>query len=76
MVIIGKREFTLHSSKYIKRVEETGEELIITHQNEPRLKIIPLHPKTIKNLAGTITRIKIEGDINDPVLPPLDRWSS
>jgi len=71
---VGKREFTLYTSKYLRQVEETGDELTITHQNQPRLKLIPLSKKTIKDLAGVITECEVDGDINDAIFPPLDKW--
>jgi antitoxin (DNA-binding transcriptional repressor) of toxin-antitoxin stability system len=68
---IGKREFTLHTSKYLAHVEKTGEELVITHQDEPRLRLIPIRPKTLGDLKGLLTTVEVVGDLNDPVLPSL-----
>jgi antitoxin (DNA-binding transcriptional repressor) of toxin-antitoxin stability system len=73
---VGKREFTLHTSKYLKQVEETGEDLTITHQDRPTLRLTPIKPKTIHDLRGTITHANSVGDINEPVLPDLKQWSS
>ena len=75
MFALGKRNFLLHASKYLKSVEKTGEVLTITHQNQPRLQIIPFKKKTIKDIAGTITHLKSKGDINKPVLDDFDTWS-
>jgi prevent-host-death family protein len=74
MLSVGKREFTLNTSKYLKKVEETGEEIVITHQSKPTLRLIPIKPKTIKGLKGIITKCEVVGDINDPVFPGYDQW--
>lgn len=69
----GKREFIQHTSKYLKLVESTGEELIITHQNEPDLILKKIKPKVFSDLRG-IAAIKIIGDINEPILPGYNEW--
>jgi prevent-host-death family protein len=72
-VIVGKRDFIQHTSKYLKLAEH-GEEVIVTHQNQPTLRITPIKKKSIKELRGLIKEIKIKGDINDPSLPGFDKW--
>jgi antitoxin (DNA-binding transcriptional repressor) of toxin-antitoxin stability system len=71
---VGKREFLLHTSKYLHWVEETKEELVVTHRNKPVLRVVPSEPKTASSLRGFLRSIEVEGDINAPVLPPLDQW--
>ena len=70
---IGKREFIQHTSKYLKWVEKKNQPLVITHQNKPDLILKKIHPKTLKDLRQ-ILKIKIYGDINEPVLLGYDRW--
>jgi hypothetical protein len=70
---VGKREFIQHTSKYLKLVEEQGEELIITHQNKPDLILSKIKKKTFIELQG-LTEIKVHGDINEPILPGYDEW--
>lgn len=36
---------------------------------------MPVHPKTISDLAGLLENIKIIGDIDDPILSGYDQWS-
>lgn len=74
MLKVGKRDFMLRVSKYLKRVENRGEEIVITHQNRPTLKLVPIRPKTIKDLRGFIRQLRTREDINKPVLPGLDKW--
>ncbi len=71
--MIGKREFIQHTSQYLKWVEEHGKELIITHQNKPDLILTKIKPKTFKGMQG-FTKIKINEDINKPILPGYDEW--
>lgn len=47
--------------------------LVITHQSQPDLLITKTKPKTLKELRG-IAKIKIHGDINDPILPEYEKW--
>ncbi len=70
---IGKREFIQHTSKYIKCVEEHGIQLLITHHNQPGLILLKIKRKTLKDLQGSIV-VKINGDINEPVLPGYEEW--
>ena len=65
-VQVGKREFIQHTSKYLGLAG--SREVIITHHNKACLKIVPLHPRTISDLAGILKNIKIIGDVNAPVL--------
>ena len=74
MAQIGKREFLQHASKYLKKIEETGEEMVITHHNKPQLKLIPIEPKGIQSLKGLIKKFKKREDINKPIFPPFDKW--
>lgn len=74
MQTVGKREFTLHTSKYLKKVENDGEDLIITHQNKPALKLTMVKPKTLRDLSGLITHCKVIGNLNDLVFPGFDEW--
>lgn len=76
MKTVGKREFLMHSSKYLKEVEVQGHEITITHQNEPTLKLVPVKPKTIHDLRGLITTPVSMTELNKPVLPSFDKWFS
>ena len=73
-IIVGKREFIQHTSKYLKLAETKGKELIITHQGKPVLHMEPMKKKTINDLKGLITRIHVKGDINEPIVPGFEEW--
>lgn len=72
-IIVGKREFIQHTSKYIKWVEEHGSQLVITHHHHPELVLTKIKSKSLKELRGTVS-VKVHGDINEPVLPGYDEW--
>lgn len=74
MLKVGKRNFMLQTSRYLKKVEASGEEIIITHQNKPTLKLVPIRPKTVGDLRGFIKKIVVREGINKPVFPGFDKW--
>lgn len=65
---IVKKCFIQDASPYLNEAELSGS-IIITHQNKPVLMLIRIEGKSIKDLKGNITHLKIIGDINDPILP-------
>ena len=71
MITVGKREFSLHTCKYLRKTEETGEDLLITHQPK---QLSEVQPKTLRDLSGIITHCKVIGELNDPVFPGHDKW--
>ncbi len=57
MNIISKSQFKPHALKYFRKIEETGQEIIITDHGKPVIKIIPYQhePQTIlKELRNSI----------------------
>ena len=54
---VSKSQFKPHSLEYFRRVEQTGEELVITDHGRPVLKIVPYvdDPETcFRGLRNTI----------------------
>jgi prevent-host-death family protein len=74
MTQVGKREFALHTSKYLNHVEKTGQELLITDRKKPVLRIVPVEEKTFASLKGLLTKIQFKEDVNAPAFPPIDQW--
>ncbi|MBI5447503.1 MAG: hypothetical protein HY939_02095 [Gammaproteobacteria bacterium] len=68
---ITRREFSQHTSKYLKLVGNTGQDLIITHQIGADLRITKIKANTLADLRGIIVKVH-EVDINTPVLPGYD----
>ena len=70
---IGKREFIQHTSKYIKLVEEQGQDIVITHHNRPDLVLSKIKLTSFSDLSGSVD-VKLNGDINEPILPGYEQW--
>jgi len=71
--MISKKEFIHNTSRYLKLAQEQGG-LVITHRNSPALELVPVKKKSIKDLKGLLTEVKVEGDINDPAFEDFDKW--
>lgn len=72
-IMIGKKEFIHHTSKYLK-MAEAGEELVITHRNEPCLYLVPVKKKSVHGLRALLKNVKLHEDINTPVIKGFDEW--
>ncbi len=71
---VSKSEFKAHALEFFRKIEQTGQEIIITDRGRPVLKIMPLSAepeKLLRSLRGTV--IEYEGP-TDPV--GLDLWES
>jgi len=72
--IISKSKFKPQALKYFRKIEKTGEELIITDHAKPVIKIIPYRdePRIIlKELRNSIQ------SYNDPLEPVAeDDWEA
>lgn len=66
MALIGKREFMHHTSKYLKQVE-VGEDIVITHNGKPCIKLSHIKKYSPQDLIGFGGDVKIIGDVNEPV---------
>ncbi len=67
MAMIGKREFIHHASRYLKAVE-VGDDIILTHNGTPCIRISKLQKRSINDLIGCGGPVKVHGDINEPIL--------
>ena len=71
---ISKSQFKPHSLEYFRRIEQTGEELVITDHGRPVLKVIPYVADTeecFRGLRNTV--LKYDAPL-DPV--GLEEWES
>lgn len=60
--------------EYLRRVEETGVELIVTDNNEPTLRIVPIRKRT----PAAITFADVRGQVvyaEDILTSTTDEWS-
>ena len=71
---ISKSQFKPHSLEYFRRIEQTGEELVITDHGRPVLKVVPYVADTeecFRGLRNTV--LKYDAPL-DPV--GLEEWES
>jgi prevent-host-death family protein len=54
--------------EHLRRVEETGEELIVTDHGEPVLRIVPIRARTpaAESFAGVRGKVVYHGDLLEP----------
>lgn len=71
---VSKSALKARMLEYFRKVEQTGEELIVTDNNQPVLRITPIRPKrTAQEVFGDLRgRIRYAGDILEPT---LGEWS-
>ena len=65
-IVISKSKFKPKGLEYFRRVEETGQDIIITDHGRPVLKIVPYRPdaeEAMKLLRGSVKKFK------DPMEP-------
>jgi prevent-host-death family protein len=53
---VSKSQFKPHSLEYFRRIEQTGEELVITDHGRPVLKVVPYVADTEECFRGSVTR--------------------
>lgn len=68
MIAVAKGKLKARMLEYFRRVQESGEELVVTDNRVPVLKVIPYHRKirpeeAFGDLRG---RVKYRGDITEP----------
>jgi prevent-host-death family protein len=71
---VSKSQFKPHSLEYFRRIEQTGEELVITDHGRPVLKVVPYcdDPEAcFKGMRNTVLRY------DDPIGPVgQDEWDA
>jgi len=68
MFSVAKGKLKAHMLEYFRKVEETGEELIVTDHKKPVLKVIPYKKKkSFKNVFAKYQgKIKYSAPITEP----------
>jgi prevent-host-death family protein len=74
METVSKGVLKAKMLEYFRRVEETGTELIVTDNNRPVLRIVPIRPRvaTAELFADVRGRVVYREDI---LTPTTDEWS-
>ncbi|MGD2156863.1 MAG: hypothetical protein PVG32_08330 [Anaerolineales bacterium] len=67
---ISKSKLKAKMLEIFRQLEDSGEELIVTHYGKPVLKVVPIKPKaTVEELFGDLQRhVTYLEDINQPTL--------
>jgi len=58
---VAKSKFKPHALEYFRKIEETGEEIIITDHGHPVLKVVPYSEKPsdiVQILRGSVLKYK------------------
>ena len=71
---VSKSRFKPHSLEYFRRVEQTGEELIITDRGKPVLKVVPYHEEPSVALQRLRNSVLTYTDPLEPVAE--DDWKA
>ena len=73
-MVVSKASFQDRAQEYLRQVESTGEELILTDGGKPVLRVVPFKPdpmEALKSLRGSVLRY------DDPMEPVgLEDWES
>ena len=74
MLMISKSKLKAQMLKIFREIEESGEEVIVTDNNRPVLRIVPIgQKKSVEELFAPYQgRVIYYEDINTPT---IDEWS-
>ena len=72
-MIVSKGELKAKMLEYFRKVEKTGEELIVTDNRVPVLKVLPIRKK--KNVADVFAKIQGKVKYHEDILTPeTEEW--
>jgi prevent-host-death family protein len=74
MTTVSKSAFEAKMLEYFRRVEETGEELVVTDNHEPVIRIVPIRKR---RPAGDVFA-DVRGRVvygEDILAPPSKEWT-
>lgn len=71
---VSKSALKAKMLEYFRRVEETGEELVVTDNNQPTLRIVPIRQRIPAAVAFADVRGKVTYH-EDITSPTGDEWS-
>jgi prevent-host-death family protein len=70
--IVTKSRFKPHALEYFRKIQETGEEVIITDHGKPVLKVVPYAERpadVLKALRGSVLKY------DEPLKPTGEKWA-
>lgn len=71
---VSKSALKARMLEYFRRVEQTGEELIVTDNNQPVIRIVPIRkPRSARDVFADVRgRVVYHDDI---LAPTIDEWN-
>ena len=74
MTVVSKSALKARMLEYFRHVEQTGEELIVTDNNRPVLKVVPISARRPASevFADVRGRVVYHDDL---LAPTLDEWT-
>lgn len=74
MITVSKKMLKSKMFEYLRRVEEEGEELVVTDHEIPIVKVIPVRPRrsSADAFADVRGRVKYHADVTEPT---TDEWT-
>ena len=74
MATVSKGILKARMLEYFRKVQQTGEELIVTDNHKPVLKVVPIsRKKTVEEVFGHL-RGKFRARDEDLLAPTTDEW--
>jgi prevent-host-death family protein len=73
MDVVSKSALKAKMLEYLRRVEETGVDLIVTDNDEPVLRIVPIR----RRIPAATLFADVQGRVKyheDPLAPMTDEW--
>ena len=73
MITVSKKVLAAEAMEYFRRVQEDGEELVVTDNQVPVLKVVPIPTvRSVEDAFGDLRgKIQYFGDVMEPT---TDEW--
>lgn len=69
-------EFKARCLKVMEEVKKYRTPIVVTKKGKPVAKLVPVDEPT-RNVFGCMAgTVRIVGDVEAPVLPPIDKWNA
>ena len=75
MFTVAKRKLKTGMSAYFRRIEQTGEEMVVTDRRRPVLRVIPIREKRPVDEVFAGIRGKVDASAEVLCAPTMDEWS-
>jgi len=72
-MMVSKGVLKARMLEYFRRVEQSGEELIVTNNNLPTLKVVPMHKK--RRVEEVFADLRARARFDDSIMEPeTEEW--